>query len=144
MGALCAADKPDSYNGGMQIYPRRSALTLAWTARRVSLLALAAVSSLAGTVQAQTAPNTTPAPRASGGVVLRPAAAPEPVGAAPSPSGDLNQAIERVRVEGEGVTVNELRVGGETRSISVQPKGNFPAYSVQPRTGERNWKLFDF
>jgi hypothetical protein len=51
---------------------------------------------------------------------------------------------ERIRVEDEGVRIDELRVGGETRSISVSPKGGMPAYDVAPKTGERTWKVLGF
>ena len=54
-----------------------------------------------------------------------------------------NQLIERIQVQGNDTRIEELRVGGESRSITVTPNG-FPAYNVQPRTGERTWKLFDF
>lgn len=54
-----------------------------------------------------------------------------------------NQLIERIQVEGSDIRIDEIRVGGETRSITVTPTG-FPAYTVQPKTGERTWKLFDF
>ena len=53
--------------------------------------------------------------------------------------GRLNQRSERIRVEDEGSRIDELRVGGQTQSISVQPKlGNLPAYEVQPSDGVRN------
>lgn len=64
-----------------------------------------------------------------------------------------NQRIERIRVEDGGSQVNELRVGGETKSISVQPKvGNLPAYEVQPQNtegadgtnGRRVWRALQF
>lgn len=69
-------------------------------------------------------------------------------------SGDKhNQRIERIRVEDGGSRVDELRVGGETKSISVQPKvGNMPAYEVQPQNtegsdgtnGRRVWRALQF
>lgn len=55
-----------------------------------------------------------------------------------------NQLIERIRIENAEVRIDEVRVGGETRSISVMPKGGFPAYDVQPSTGERTWKVLGF
>lgn len=64
-----------------------------------------------------------------------------------------NQRIERIRVEDEGSRVDELRVGGETKQISVQPKvGNLPAYEVQPHNtegadgtnGRRVWRALQF
>lgn len=51
----------------------------------------------------------------------------------------LNQRTERIRVEDGGSRVDELRVGGQTQSITVQPKvGNLPEYEVQPSDGVRN------
>lgn len=47
--------------------------------------------------------------------------------------------IEHIRVEDEGSRIDELRVGGQTQSITVQPKvGNMPEYEVQPSDGVRN------
>ena len=51
----------------------------------------------------------------------------------------LNQRTERIRVEDGGSRVDELRVGGQTQSITVQPKvGNLPEYELQPSDGVRN------
>lgn len=51
----------------------------------------------------------------------------------------LNQRVERIRVEDEGSRIDELRVGGQTQNITVQPKvGNLPEYEVQPSDGVRN------
>ena len=51
----------------------------------------------------------------------------------------LNQRTERIRVEDGGSRVDELRVGGQTQSITVQPKvGSLPEYEVQPSDGVRN------
>ena len=45
----------------------------------------------------------------------------------------LNQKGERIQVEDGGSRVDELRVGGQTQQITVQPKtGEVPAYEVQP------------
>ncbi len=45
----------------------------------------------------------------------------------------LNQKAERIQVEDGGSRVDELRVGGQTQQITVQPKtGEVPAYEVQP------------
>ncbi|MDB5891095.1 MAG: hypothetical protein JWP47_1926 [Polaromonas sp.] len=56
-----------------------------------------------------------------------------PAGARP------DQAIERIRTEDAGSRIDELRVGGETQSITVQPKtgGNAPAYEVKPPDSAR-------
>ena len=54
-------------------------------------------------------------------------------------SDHLNQRIEHIRVEDGGSRVDEVRVGGQTQSITVQPKvGNLPEYEVQPSDGVRN------
>lgn len=55
-----------------------------------------------------------------------------------------HQLIERIHMEGGTSSIDELRVGGETRSITVQPKGGMPAYDVQPVTGTRAWKVLGF
>ena len=53
--------------------------------------------------------------------------------------GRRNQRTERIRIEDEGSRVDELRIGGQTQSIMVQPKvGNLPEYEVQPSDGVRN------
>ena len=43
-----------------------------------------------------------------------------------------NQKIERIRIEDNGARIDELRVGGQTQSITVQPKANVPGYEFQP------------
>jgi hypothetical protein len=43
-----------------------------------------------------------------------------------------NQKIERIRVEDGGARIDELRYGGQTQSITVQPKANVPEYEFQP------------
>ena len=60
------------------------------------------------------------------------------------PASSANQLIERIHVEGGTASIDEVRVGGETRSITVQPKGGLPAYDVQPTTGTRAWKVLGF
>lgn len=42
------------------------------------------------------------------------------------------QRVERLTTEDAGARVDELRAGGETRSITVQPKAPVPAYDVLP------------
>ncbi len=68
------------------------------------------------------------------------------------------QRVEHIQVEDAGSRVNELRVGGETKRITVQPKVGLPAYEVQPTdpsgagpreagpgsAGRRVWKLHQF
>lgn len=74
--------------------------------------------------------------------------------------GKHNQRIEHIRVEDAGSRVDETRVGGQTQSITVQPKvGEMPSYEVQSNdgaraarsrgdsndtTGTRVWNLFKF
>lgn len=82
-------------------------------------------------------------------------------GAATAPGGRPDQRIERIQIEDAGSRIDELRVGGETQSIVVSPKGGMPAYEVQPGGTNRNltrgergngtttggtrvWKLLDF
>ena len=68
-----------------------------------------------------------------------------------------NQAIERIHVEDSAVKIDEVRYGGQTQSITVQPKGDLPAYEIVPANparngdsrrnaggGERVWNLFNF
>ena len=43
-----------------------------------------------------------------------------------------NQKIERMHVEDNGNSIDELRVGGQTQSITVQPKARVPAYEIEP------------
>lgn len=81
--------------------------------------------------------------------------------AAPAPGGRPDQRIERIGIEDAGTRIDELRVGGQTQSIVVSPKGGMPAYDVLPGGTNRNltrgergngttsggtrvWKLLDF
>ena len=81
--------------------------------------------------------------------------------AAPAAAKRPDQRIERIRIEDGGSRIDELRVGGETQSIVVSPKGGMPAYDVVPERGNsqltrgersstgntggtRVWKLLDF
>ncbi len=49
------------------------------------------------------------------------------------------QRVERIHLEDGGSRVDELRIGGQTRSITVQPKvGDMPAYEVQSNDGARS------
>ncbi len=52
--------------------------------------------------------------------------------------------IEHIHVEDTGARIDEVRVGGDTQSITVQPKDGMPAYQVAPKTGERTWKVLGF
>ena len=78
---------------------------------------------------------------------------------ADKPTGRPDRAIERIRTEDAGSRIDELRVGGETQSITVQPAANVPAYEVRPMdasragsgsaadtgsTGSRFWNILKF
>ncbi|MDP3701127.1 MAG: hypothetical protein Q8R72_09510 [Hylemonella sp.] len=56
----------------------------------------------------------------------------------PTKAGGTEQTIERIRHEDAGSRIDELRVGGETKSITVTPKGKAPAYDVPPQGSNRN------
>lgn len=85
---------------------------------RLATLMFASVAAIAA-VQAQTPP---------------PAQQPAPAGKteADKENGRQNQKIEHIHTEDSGATVDEVRVGGQTMSITVKPKNNAPAYNVMP------------
>jgi hypothetical protein len=58
--------------------------------------------------------------------------------------GPQESRAERIQVEDDSARIDELRIGGETRSISVTPKDGMPSYDVAPKTGERTWKVLGF
>lgn len=93
--------------------------------RAVPLLLL--LSLAASSVLAQ---NSTPAPAAD------PADAAQ---TAPAARDRAQQRVERIHIEDGGSRVDELRIGGQTRSITVQPKvGEMPSYEVQSNDGARS------
>lgn len=100
--------------------------------RAPALLLLAGL--VAGTVHAQTAGSAAQATPAAGQAA--------PAGAdasAAEPNDKRNQKAEHLHVEDAGSRVDEVRIGGQTQSITVQPKaGNMPAYEVTPSDGVRN------
>ena len=70
-----------------------------------------------------------------------------------------SERIERITHEDELSRIEELRVGGQTRSIEVQPKNGAPAYEIAPApggadlsdsttkggsTGKSRWRIFNF
>ena len=63
---------------------------------------------------------------------------------APASSSAIEKRTEHIRIEDAGSRIDELRIGGETKSIDVQPKGGMPAYQVEPTSGERSWKILGF
>ena len=48
-----------------------------------------------------------------------------------------DKKIERIRTEDAATRIDELRVGGETQQITVQPKTGGAAYEVKPAEGAR-------
>jgi hypothetical protein len=77
----------------------------------------------------------------------------------PTDSAHLDQKIERIRTEDAGTRIDELRVGGQTQQITVQPKTGGAAYEVLPAegaqgkapaaasgdtNGSRVWNVFKF
>jgi len=71
-----------------------------------------------------------------------------------------NQKIEFIRIEDAGNRIDEVRVGGQTQVITVQPKADVPAYEVPssdmarnrpvetregtPGSKQRVWNIFGF
>ena len=119
-----------------------------------ALLALLLSLALAGgTALAQTGQPARAAPDA----VAQPAAG-------NAPDGRSRRRVEVIRTENRNNVIEEVRIGGETHSISVQPKGGMPGYEILPASGIRSraafelegaaganpssgprvWKLFDF
>ena len=72
------------------------------------------------------------------------ATATQPAAAASRAPGVIEKRTERIQIEDAGARIDELRVGGETKTITVQPKGRLPAYQVEPTSGERSWKILGF
>ena len=56
---------------------------------------------------------------------------------AQAPSGRPDQKIQRIRTEDAGSRIDELRVGGQTQQITVQPKVGGAAYEVKPAEGAK-------
>ena len=57
--------------------------------------------------------------------------------AKPAASAHPDQKIERIRTEDAATRIDELRVGGQTQQITVQPKTGGAAYEVKPAEGSR-------
>ena len=96
----------------------------------VAFAAFVAIAPLA-VVQAQPKPAVPPA-------VASADTAPAESRAATPTEGRRNQKIENIHVEDSGAKVDEKRFGGQTQSITVQPKGNVPGYQVLPNDGGRD------
>jgi hypothetical protein len=90
---------------------------------------------------------------AGGALAQAPAAKPD--------DGRRNQTIQRIHVEDDANRIDEVRYGGQTQSITVQPKADVPAYEVEPANlsrsrpadsreglssagGQRYWNVFRF
>ncbi len=67
----------------------------------------------------------------------------------------LEQKTERITHEDAGSRIEELRVGGQTRSIEVHTNTNVPGYRVEPidpsraqdgktGTGKSSWRVLNF
>ncbi len=84
-----------------------------------------------------------------------------PTEAAPAESAPAarSERIERITHEDSLSRIDELRVGGQTRSIEVQPKNGAPSYEIAPApggadlsdsttkggsTGKSRWRIFNF
>jgi hypothetical protein len=76
-----------------------------------------------------------------------------------SPPAARSERIERITHEDSLSRVDELRVGGQTRSITVTPKNGAPAYDIAPApggadlsdgnatsgsTGKSRWRILNF
>lgn len=83
---------------------------------------------------AQTAP-----PNQSANPPTNTSAAPAPAGTTLERQSDgaRDRRIEHIHIEDAATRIDELRVGGETQSITVAPKGGMPAYEVTPGTANR-------
>jgi hypothetical protein len=95
------------------------------------------------------------------GLLLAPAAWSQtpPVEQAPQPVSPRDR-IERITNEDALTRIDEVRVGGETKSIEVQPKNGAPAYQINPDTngpansevggkrtgnaGRSSWRILNF
>lgn len=96
--------------------------------RRVSVVLALLALPLAEQCLAQTAAPVTATPAQAGTT-------------SPSPSARPEQTVKRIRTEDAGSRIDEVRLGGETQSITVQPKNgaSMPAYQVKPAdTGRGN------
>ena len=54
--------------------------------------------------------------------------------------GRKNQRVEHIHLEDSGAKIDEIRYGGQTQSITVQPKANVPEYEIQP-TDPSDWLI---
>ena len=121
-----------------------------------SLLCLLALPAAAQTALSTELSNPPPAPVTAQPEPLEPEQGRAPANNPSQRTGDRhNQRIERIHFSDRNTEVDELRVGGETKSIQVRPKGSMPAYEVAPAhagrerhegngQGRRSWKALQF
>jgi hypothetical protein len=57
--------------------------------------------------------------------------APPLVQDSPTLEGRKTQKVEKLHVEDSRVSIDELRYGGQTQSITVHPKDHMPDYEIQ-------------
>ena len=88
---------------------------------------------LCGVAQAQTQTRTVTSPPP-----VTPASSAEPSKRA------AEQTTQHIVVEDARTRIDEVRVGSETKSITVTPKDGMPAYDVAPESGDRTWKVLGF
>ena len=94
-------------------------------------------------------------------LVAAPAMAQTPTSpAAPAPAQRPDSRIEHITNEDALTRIDELRVGGQTQSIDVQPKNGAPAYEIKPQpnapmpgetggkptgnAGRSSWRVLNF
>ena len=65
----------------------------------------------------------------------------QPLVATNPPSPATDQRIERIRIEDNGSVVEEVRYGGQSQSINVQPKAPVPEYEIVPSDSTRSRAL---
>ena len=83
-------------------------------------------------------------------------AAPQPAESAPLPASE-SKVMERITHEDALARIDELRVGGQTRQIAVQPKNGAPGYEIAPlpatdtatdgqggSSGRSRWRVLSF
>ena len=82
-------------------------------------------------VSAQTPPAAPVAPAAAP-IAPAPALTRQEQEKADRAEGRRNQKVELIHLEDSANVIDEVRYGGQTQSITVQPKNKMPEYEVQP------------
>src|SRR5512133_1296429 len=75
---------------------------------------------------------TAPVPAAPLGPAAAPALSPQEPEKADRAEGRRNQKVEMIHLEDSANVIDEVRYGGQTQSITVQPKNKMPEYEIQP------------